>query len=179
MPRHSVVTPRPQPPKPQSPVLTVEQKQCCIERLKKCIADLEAFNPHIVKKRLGTREILALETVIDDALSAAFGYGTPTYFRHNLAAALYHGPLITNAVFSGGRLSYGPGSRAEQEAREARHYFSDGKRRSLALLQQAIRTLQDEIAEAQSAAADDFGPRERKAMWRRMVRWRRGRRSRS
>src|SRR5580700_6243264 len=86
------------PPKPKPPVLTVGQKRGRIERLQKCMQRLEAFDPQKVQRRVGVPEVLALEAAIDKALSSAFGYGTPAYFRYNLAATLDHGPLITTTT---------------------------------------------------------------------------------
>ena len=65
------------PPKPKSPILTVGQKRRRIERLQKCVTDLEAFDPLKVRKRAPA--VIELEAVIDKALSSAFGYGTPAY----------------------------------------------------------------------------------------------------
>ena len=66
------------PPKPKSPILTVGQKRRRIERLQKCVTDLEAFDPLKVRKRAPA--VIELEAVIDKALSSAFGYGTPAAF---------------------------------------------------------------------------------------------------
>ncbi len=139
------------PPKPTPPVLTLEQKRYRIERFRKCIRHLEAFDPQKVQRRFGVPEVLTLEAGIDKALSATFGYGTPLYLRYNLAARLDNGPFITNAALHSTvlRLVGGPGSHDGQEAQEARRYFSEGKERSIALLRQAICTLEDEIVDAQ------------------------------
>ena len=74
------------PPKPKSPILTVGQKRRRIERVQKCVTNLEAFDPQKARKR--TPAVLELEAAIDKALSSAFGYGTPAYLRHNQAATL-------------------------------------------------------------------------------------------
>jgi hypothetical protein len=118
--------------------------------LQKCITSLEAFDPQKVRKRFGHPEVLALEAAIDKALSSAFGYGTPGYMKYNQAATFDPGPLITNAALDGTILRplRGP-RRQEAQAQEARHYFSEGKKRSIALLREAICTLEDEIAAAQ------------------------------
>jgi hypothetical protein len=181
------------PPKPRTPVLTVEQKRRRIERFRKCIQRLEAFDPQKVQKRFGVLEVLALETGIDKALSAAFGYGTPPYLRYNLAGTLDSGPLITNAALRDTVLRSvgGPEGHDVREAQEARKYFSEGKERSIALLRKAICTLEDEIVDAQpifgvtrSEAAQKAGevrtlqPRlwgGIGAAWRRVGRWWRGR----
>ena len=138
------------PPKPRPPILTAGQKRRRIERLQKCITSLEAFDSQKVRKRFGNPEVLALEAAIDKALSSAFGYGTPAYMRHNQAATLDTGPLITNAALHSPVLHPvgGPG-RHDAQAQEARKYFSDGRERSIALLRKAIGTLEDEIAAAQ------------------------------
>jgi hypothetical protein len=177
------------PPKPRSPILTAGQKRRRIERLQKCITSLEAFDSQKVRKRIGNPEVLALEAVIDKALSSAFGYGTPAYMRYNQAATLDPG-LIKNAARQGTvpRPVRGPG-RHEAQAQEARQYFSDGRERSIALLREAICTLENEIAAAQpsveapkSKAAEKAGevlqvqPKRRggidlKAAWRSVGRW--------
>src|SRR5271170_2790899 len=84
------------PPKPKSPILTVGQKRRRIERLRKCITSLEAFDPQNAGKRAPA--VLELEAAIDRALSSAFGYGTSAYLRYNQAATLEPSPLITNLV---------------------------------------------------------------------------------
>jgi hypothetical protein len=183
----------PPPPKPTPPVLTVEQKRRRIERFRKCIQRLEAFDPQKVQKRFGVSEVLTLETGIDRALSAAFGYGTAPYHRYNLAATLDSGPLITNVALHSTvlRAAGGPESDDAREALEARKYLSEGKERSIALLRKAICTLEDEIAGpqpivevAQSEVTQTAGEvrtlqpggRARvEAVWHRLGRWWRGR----
>ena len=81
------------PPKPKSPILTVGQKRRRIERLQKCVTRLEAFDPLKARKRAPA--IIELEAAIDKALSSAFGYGTPAYLRYNQAATLDPTPLAT------------------------------------------------------------------------------------
>jgi hypothetical protein len=142
------------PPKPRSPILTSGQKRRRIERLQKCITSLQAFDSHKVRKRFGNPEVLAFEAAIDKALSSAFGYGTPAYLQYNQAATLDPGPLIKNAALHGTVLRpvRGPG-RHDAQAQEARQYFSEGKEQSIALLREAICTLEDEIAAAQPGVA--------------------------
>src|SRR5271170_3579053 len=84
------------PPRPKTPILTVGQKRRRIERLQKCVAKLEAFDPQKASKRAPA--ILELEAAIDKALSSAFGYGTPAYLRYNEAATLDPSLLLKNAA---------------------------------------------------------------------------------
>jgi hypothetical protein len=61
-----------------------------ITRLQKRIEDLVAFNPKSITKRWGP-EVKALETAIEETLSAVFGHNTVQYNRYRRAAALDHG----------------------------------------------------------------------------------------
>ena len=76
------------PPRPTAPTLTLEQKRYRIERFQVCIKRLEDFDPEKVRRRVGVPEVVTFEAGIEKALSATFGYGTPSYFRFNLAARL-------------------------------------------------------------------------------------------
>jgi hypothetical protein len=141
------------------------------------------------------QQLFALEAAIDKALLSAFGHGTSAYMRYNRAAALDHGPLITNVPVRSTVLppaSGEPGSQDDpREAQEARAYFSEGRERSIDLLQKAICTLEDEIEElnpvvaapqksnATQPADDVQMPQTSRrsfvnAAWRRVARWWRG-----
>ena len=137
------------PPKPEAPTLTVEQKRLRIERLQNCIRDLEDFDTQKLQKRFGP-EVMAFKAAIEEALSAAFGHGTPAYGRYKRAAVLDDGAHVIPMGPTWGR-----GSQVDFDAlkaQEARRYFADGKQQSIALLRQAIRTLEDEIAEQEQLA---------------------------
>jgi hypothetical protein len=135
------------PPKPKTPILTVGQKRRRIERLQKCITNLEAFDPQKARKRAPA--VLELESSIDKALSSAFGYGTPAYLRYNDAATLDPSPLLTSVTVRGPeRAVVGP-ARHDAKVQETRQRFSENKERAIALLQDAIRTLEQDIATAE------------------------------
>jgi hypothetical protein len=135
------------PPKPRTPILTVGQKRRRIERLQKCIANLEAFDPQKARKRAPA--ILELEAAIDKALSSAFGYGTPAYLRYNEAATLDPSPLLTNVAIRAPAKAVGGPVRHDAKVQETRQHFSENKTRAINLLQQAIRSLEEEIAHAE------------------------------
>jgi hypothetical protein len=142
------------PPRSVLPVSTSEQRRYRAERFRICIERLEAFDPNKVRGRIGVPEVVTLEAGIDNALSATFGYGTPSYFRFNLAARLDSGPLVTSAALESAVLSSvsGPGNYDERAVQEARRYFSKGKTRSIALLQEAIRTLDADLSDARAVS---------------------------
>jgi predicted nucleotide-binding protein len=132
-------------PPPQSPILTADQLRRRIDRLQKCIEELEAFDPEKVQKRYREPEVMRLEAAVDEALAAAFGHSTPAYNRYRSAPKLDHGPHVVrmgSAFGRGPQIDYDA-----QEAREARRYFAEGKVQSIALLGQAISTLKDQIAD--------------------------------
>jgi hypothetical protein len=135
------------PPRPKTPILTVGQKRRRIERLQKCIANLEAFDPQKARKRAPA--ILELEAATDKALSSAFGYGTPAYLRYNEAATLDPSPLLTNVAIRAPAKAVGGPGRHDAKVRETREYFSENKARAITLLQKAIRSLEEEIALAE------------------------------
>jgi hypothetical protein len=143
MARRSVPT-----PKPKTPILTVGQKRRRIERLQKCITSLEVFDPQKARNRAPA--VLELEAAIDKALSSAFGYGTPAYLRYNAAAVLDPSTILTN-VTARAPVSPPAGGPARRDAKvqETRQQFSVNKVRAIALLQNAIRTLEEEIGDAQ------------------------------
>ena len=149
---------RPAQPKPESPILTVEQKRRRIDRLQKCIDELESFDPQKVQKRCREPEVMRLQAAIKEALSAAFGHKTPAYDRYSDAAILDYGPhtLRMGPAFGRGpQIDYDA-----QEAHEARQYFAEGKQQSIVLLRQAISTLKDEIADQEEDSQGELITRE-------------------
>jgi predicted nucleotide-binding protein len=128
--------------------LTADQIRRRIEVFRRCIAELEAFNPQAVQKRYNITEVVAIETSIKDALEAAFGHGTPRYKRFEDAANLDQGQ---HTVRMGPAFGRGPSIDYDaQDAIEARQYLTEGKKRSIDLLQLAIRSLEDDL--------DDLSP---------------------
>jgi hypothetical protein len=135
------------PPKPKTPTLTVGQKRRRVERLEKCVTRLEAFDPQKARKRAPA--VLELEAAIDKALASAFGYGTPAYLRYNEAATLDPSPLLTSVAVRAPARTVGGSVRHEAKVEETRQQFSENKGRAIALLQSAIRKLEEEIANAE------------------------------
>jgi hypothetical protein len=131
------------PSKPKTPILTIGQKRRRIERLRTCVTRLETFDPQKVRNRAPA--VLELEAAIDKALCSAFGYGTSAYLRYNEAATLDPSPLLTNVTVRA-PVSSPPGpTRRDAKVQETRQQFSVNKERAIALLQNAIGTLEEEI----------------------------------
>ena len=120
------------PPPPQPRVLSADQIRQGIDRLQKRISELEAFDPASVEERRSpvTR---AINTAIEETLAKVFGEGTPAYNRYNSAARLDNGPLIMGG---------GP-----DPAYRVQEWLREGKARSLALLNQAVKGLEEDLAD--------------------------------
>ncbi len=107
-----------------------------------------AFEPSTIKKRFDDPQALSLQAVIDEALSRAFGTGTDAYNRYSRAVRLDNGPVVARISSSFDR-----GGEEEayhrQQTREAVRYLAEGKEVSIALLKQAISTLESEVQEAE------------------------------
>jgi predicted nucleotide-binding protein len=137
-------------PPPQPPTLTPAQLRRCIERLQKCIQELQAFDPQQVQKRYNITEVVALETSITDALAVAFGHGTPRFNVYKGAADLDQGPPPVVSISP----AFGRGPPSEdRQVRDARKYLTEGKERSIQLLRRAISALEDDIAVLEEASA--------------------------
>jgi predicted nucleotide-binding protein len=133
------------PPAPQSANLTVDQMMRGIDRLNRRIADLEAFDPATVQERWAP-EVGVLGKAIEETLSAVFGHGTIEYMRYLRAEDLDDGPVVLGG--------------APASPYEVQKYLSDGKQKSLLLLRQAIRGLEEEIVDQQQHTAAALRPRE-------------------
>jgi hypothetical protein len=112
---------------------------------------LEAFDPQKARNRAPA--VLELEAAIDKALSSAFGYGTPAYLRYNEAATLDPSPLLANVTVRAPVSSSSGPTRRDAKVQETRQQFSVNKARAIALLQNAIRTLEEEIGDAEPVVA--------------------------
>lgn len=133
------------PATPERPRLSLEQKRQVIARLTQRIAELEAFDPSKVTKRFNIPEVTALETAIDETLSAAFGHGTVEYRRYDRATVLDHGPVS---------LSANPFGHAHDpdNSYDGQKYLAEGKAEALGLLRRAVRSLEEEIADEEQLA---------------------------
>jgi len=135
---------RPVPPQPQPANLTVEQMKLGITKLQRRIADLEAFKPQSVQMRFSP-EVAALETAIDETVTAVFGHGTIEYNRYHGATRLDHGPVT---------VALGPWSGGGTSLPDIYRYLEEGKQRAVLLLRQAVRGLEEEIGDCAVAAPE-------------------------
>lgn len=135
------------PPEPQRPEQSVAQKKQLIKRLELRIKELNEFDAANAVQR-GSPEQRALETAIGDTLSAVFGHETVEYRRFHSAAILHNGPYYADLGF---------GARRDEVA-ENRKYLREGKDRALALLQAAVKKLNEEIEYSYPMAVEVVTP---------------------
>jgi predicted nucleotide-binding protein len=122
--------------------LSREQMRTGIDRLKLRIADLEAFDANRISAR-NDPDVLALETSIEETVQRVFGPRTIEQRRYAPAALLHVRAVAISSTF--GRANSGPPSRQIQGE------FDNFRAKSMALLGQAIKGLEEELAESSDA----------------------------
>jgi Predicted nucleotide-binding protein containing TIR-like domain len=123
---------RPATPQRHSANLSLDEIDRAVPRLRKRIADLEAFDPSKLQQR-NDPQIAALQASIEETLIEVFGHDSFEYQRYGRAAHLDSGPVSLGTAFGRGGvpdLSF-------------RSYIEEGKQRSIALLNQAIAGLNE------------------------------------
>jgi predicted nucleotide-binding protein len=98
-----------------------------ITALQRRIEELRRFNPLTAQKH----EVEALQRGIEETLERTFGKGTTDYDRYISAAFLDDGPMS---------LMGGP--------RDTARYLAEGRQKAIALLEQAVKGLEEAIADA-------------------------------
>lgn len=119
-------------PHPKRASLSAHEMSRGIERLRRQIVELEALNPTSVQKR-SSPDVKILQIAIDDTLSLIFGRGTVQYNQYAGAANLDSAPSVASS---------------RPNLLEVRQYLTEDKARSLALLKQAMKELEDEFAKS-------------------------------
>ena len=122
---------RPSPKLPERVIHGPDQLRQGIERLQRQIGKLEAFDPSSVSVR-NAAETRAMQAAIAESLAKTFGDGTSEYNRYASAARLDHAPNYISG---------------RPPVALIAEWIQDGKAKSLALLNQAVKDLQEELAE--------------------------------
>jgi len=133
---------------PERPFHTLDQKRLDVQRLLRRIKELEEFDPQSVTKRFTDPKVSALEAGIDETLASVFGHGTVEYDRYSSAVRLDHGPFTVE--MPSWIAARGGGHGYRDEATQARGFAAEGKEQALRLLQQAVKGLNEEIADEEA-----------------------------
>jgi uncharacterized protein (TIGR02391 family) len=123
---------------PTEPALTPEHIENAIARFRRRLADLEKFDPDVIRDR-SDPSITTLEVAIEEALAEAFGRGTPAYKNYSDAITLDRAGLNIYGI----------------PLPEIIEGLRRGKARSIALLNQAIASLHEKLAEMGESRAND------------------------
>ncbi len=134
-------------PPPERSTFTAAERRHAIDRLRRRIAELEAFDPTVVQSRRSP-EIMKLEAAIDETLRAIFGNNTHRYRLYMSAADLEPAPVLNltpswiaaRSTFAGDEFA-GP----RENFHGLRTLIAERKKRALALLGQAIQGLEEEF----------------------------------
>ena len=120
---------RPVQPAPQT---TREELERGIDRLRKRLGEVEAFDPTSITEQYNIPHVEALAAAVDEALIRTFGADTLDYKRYSDAAFFDNGPFNYAYVV--------PITKVHES-------LARSKFRSIALLTQAIGTLEERLAE--------------------------------
>lgn len=137
------MAPRRPPLPPEDRVLTVAEIRSGIERLRLRLDGLKALDPQSVTT-YQSHEVVSLETGIRQTLAAVFGQDTPRFKMYRAAFDLEPAPvlrLVPDWIGARG----GGGGHEGVDVHELQQGIADRQRRAVALLEQAIQGLEEEI----------------------------------
>jgi predicted nucleotide-binding protein len=130
------LAPRSSPPPKQPARLFAPELRAGISRLQKCIDAIKAFNVDDVREQFDSPVMTSLNAQIDDALVRTFGPESRDYERYSPATDFNWGPVITDE---------------DTPIHEVRDALSKSKRDNIAPLQEAIRSMEERLAEQEHA----------------------------
>jgi predicted nucleotide-binding protein len=113
--------------------LTVQQMEHGVTRLEKRLEEVKAFDPRQVTEKRRHPALDKLKASIEDALGRTYGKNTVEYARYASAASFSTGPVYMDR--------FPPVSEIQQAVKASQD-------RSIALLEQAIESLNEQIAES-------------------------------
>jgi hypothetical protein len=137
-------------PPPKDRIPTVREMQSGIERLTLRIQELKAFDPQSVTARRSP-QVVSLETAIEETLAAVFGQRTPKFNLYRAACDLE--PALTLSITPDWIGARGGGGHRGDNIPELQRGIAERKQNSIALLEQAVRGLQEEIDHRPAEAA--------------------------
>jgi hypothetical protein len=129
---------------PKQPArLTPVEMQAGIERLHRRLEEVKQFDPRSVTEQYNIPHVEKITAAVDDALVRTFGGDSLDYERYQEAAHFNNGPH--NYAY-------------EVPLHEVQQSLGRSKNRSIALLEQAIESLRERLAEAGPSAAEHSSP---------------------
>jgi predicted nucleotide-binding protein len=135
------------------PQATPEELRLGIDRLTKRLGEVSAFDPTSVTEQNNIPQVEALSAAVDDSLIRTFGADTLDYRRYSDAAYFDNGPH--NYAY-------------HVPISDVHASLSRSKARSLALLTQAIASLEERLAEYRATSPLDIMPEPQRAFERKV-----------
>jgi hypothetical protein len=126
-------------------VLSVADMRNGIDRIARRLGELKQFDPRSITN-YRSPQIVSLETAIEQTLAAVFGNGTPKFKLYRAAFDLEPVPVLT-VVPSWIAARGGGGGHDGVNVHELQHGIAERQQRAIALLEQAIRGLEEEIGD--------------------------------
>lgn len=137
---------RPAPPPLTAVRLSPADMRAGIDRLRKRIEAVTQFDPNSVTEQFDIPHVEALAASVDDALVRTFGHDTIEYNRYKDAAHFDNGPF--NYAYA-------------VPIHEVRQSLARSKARSIALLEQAVQSLDEQLGEDVAQAIPAQAPHTR------------------
>jgi predicted nucleotide-binding protein len=126
------------PPPKQPANLSIAEMQAGIQRLRKRLDEVKAFDPRTVTAQFEIPQVDKLSAAVEDALMRTFGSESLEYERYRSAAQFDNGPF--NYAY-------------EVPITDVQQSLSRSKASSVALIEQAIESLEERIAETGTLAS--------------------------
>jgi hypothetical protein len=141
---------RPTQSPPEDRVLSVAEMRSGIERITRRLGELSLLDPRSITN-YRSPQIVSLETGIEQTLAAAFGNGTPKFNLYRAAFDLEPAPIlriVPDFIAARG----GGGGNDGVNVHELQSGIAERQQRAVVLLEQAIRGLEEEIADKERSA---------------------------
>ena len=101
-------------------------------RMAKRLDEVRNFAPERVTEQFDDPEVARIRASVEEGLQRTFGAGTPDYNRYHAACAFSAGPILMNR---------------RADAHEVQQHLATAKARSIALLEQAVTSLDERLEE--------------------------------
>jgi predicted nucleotide-binding protein len=131
---------RPTPPIKRPAELAPDQMQAGIERLTKRLEEIRRFDPTTVTEQYNIPHVQALSAAIDETLVRTFGADSTDYDRYRIASKFDNGPHNYAYVVA---------------IADVQRSLGRSKARNIALMEQAIETLKERLAETIGVPASE------------------------
>jgi hypothetical protein len=136
---------RPTQSPPEDRVLSVADMRSGIERITRRLGELKQLDLRSITN-YRSPQIVSLETAIEQTMAAVFGSGTPKFKLYRAAFDLEPAPVL-RVVPDWIGVRGGGGRHDGVNVHELQHGIAERQQRAVALLEQAIRGLEEEMAD--------------------------------